>query len=105
MPTVRKWRDRFIACGIEGLYDELRPGRPRSISDEQIADLLRTSQRPRFYVHYTPTYSSWLNQVEIWFNLITHQAIRRGSFKSTKQLIAKIEQFVANDNPQAKPFA
>jgi len=62
-------------------------------------------QRPRFQVHYTPTYSSWLNQVEIWFNLITRQAIRRGSFKSTKQLIAKIEQFVADYNPQAKPFA
>jgi len=62
-------------------------------------------QRPRFHVHYTPTYSSWLNQVEIWFNLITQQAIRRGSFKSTKQLIAKIEQFVAAYNPKAKPFA
>ncbi|MEI6500161.1 MAG: IS630 family transposase, partial [Armatimonadota bacterium] len=62
-------------------------------------------QRPRFHVHYTPTYSSWLNQVEIWFNLITQQAIRRGSFTSTKQLIAKIEQFVANYNPKAKPFA
>lgn len=48
-------------------------------------------QRPRFHVHYTPTYSSWLNQVEIWSNLITQQAIRRGSFKSTKQLIEKIE--------------
>jgi putative transposase len=279
MPTVKKWRDRFIARGIEGLYDELRPGRPRSISDDQIAALLRTvietkpangthwscrtlaaetgiskstvqrvchlfglkphrhrefklstdplfaekvrdivglylnppdkalvlcvdeksqcqalertqpslplglgyvegfthdyvrhgtttlfaaldvangtvlteckprhrhqeflqflrhieanvpadldihlvidnyathkhdkvrlwlAQRPRFYAHYTPTYSSWLNQVEIWFNQITHKAIRRGSFKSTKQLIEKIEQFVANYNPQAKPFA
>jgi len=62
-------------------------------------------QRPRFHVHYTPTYSSWLNQVEIWFNLITQQAIRRGSFKSTKQLIEKIEQFVAAYNPKAKPFA
>jgi putative transposase len=279
MPTVKKWRDRFIACSIAGLDDEPRPGRPRSISDERIADLLRTvietkpatgthwscralatetgigkstvqqvchlfglkphrqrefklstdpsftdkvrdivglylnppdkalvlcvdeksqcqalertqpslplglgyvegfthdyvrhgtttlfaaldiangtvlteckarhrhqeflqflryieanvptdldihlvidnyathkhdkvrlwlAQRPRFHVHYTPTYSSWLNQVEIWFNLITQQAIRRGSFKSTKQLIAQIEQFVANYNPKAKPFA
>jgi hypothetical protein len=35
--------------------------------------------RPRFHVHYTPTYGSWLNQVEIWFNLITQQAIRRGT--------------------------
>src|SRR5512146_839804 len=36
------------------------------------------AQRPRFHLHYTPTYSSWLNQVEIWFGLITQRAIRRG---------------------------
>lgn len=41
MPTVKKWRDRFITCGLEGLYDELRLGRPRSISDDQIAALLQ----------------------------------------------------------------
>jgi hypothetical protein len=39
---------------------------------------------PRFHVHYTPTYSSWLNQVERWFGLITQQAIRRGSFKASR---------------------
>src|ERR1035437_5181375 len=36
--------------------------------------------RPRFHVHFTPTYASWLNQVEIWFNRITQRAIRRGTF-------------------------
>lgn len=35
--------------------------------------------RPRYHVHFTPTYSSWLNQVEIWFNIITQKAIRRGN--------------------------
>jgi putative transposase len=53
------------------------------------------AQRPRFHVHYTPTYASWLNQVERWFGIITQRAIRRGSFSSVKELIAKIEQFVA----------
>src|SRR5271163_3872620 len=38
------------------------------------------AQRPRYQIHYTPTYSSWLNQVERWFALITQRAIRRGSF-------------------------
>lgn len=52
--------------------------------------------RPRFHVHYTPTYSSWLNQVERWFGLITQQAIRRGSFKSVKGLIAKLNRFTEN---------
>ena len=45
---------------------------------------------PRYQVHYTPTYASWLNQVEIWFNIITQRAIRRGTFRSVKALIAKI---------------
>ena len=60
--------------------------------------------RPRYHVHYTPTYASWLNQVEIWFNLITQRAIRRGTFHSVKHLIAVIESFVSRYNPNAKPF-
>lgn len=61
--------------------------------------------RPRFHLHFTPTYSSWLNQVERWFGLITQQAIRRGSFKSVKELIAKINHFVQHYNRNSKPFA
>jgi putative transposase len=62
------------------------------------------AQRPRFHVHYTPTYASWLNQVERWFGIITQRAIRRGSFSSVKELIAKIEQFVAAHNTTKAPF-
>ena len=51
------------------------------------------AQRPRFQIHYTPTYSSRLNQVERWFGLIIQQAIRQGSFKSVKHLIARIDHF------------
>jgi putative transposase len=43
--------------------------------------------------------------VEIWFNIITQKAIRRGTFKSVKDLIAKIEQFVAEYNCNSHPFA
>ena len=60
--------------------------------------------RPRYHVHYTPTYSSWLNQVETWFHIITQKAIRRGSFSSTKQLREKIDQFVKDYNSKSKPF-
>jgi len=60
--------------------------------------------RPRYQVHYTPTYSSWLNQVEIWFNIITQRAIRRGTFRSVKELVAKIENFVTHYNSKTKPF-
>ena len=61
--------------------------------------------RPRFHVHFTPTYASWLNQVEIWFNRITQRAIRRGTFRSVKELVAKIDQFVHAENAKARPFA
>jgi len=58
----------------------------------------------RFHMHFTPTYSSWLNQVERWFALITERAIRRGSFTSVKELIRKIETFVAAWNTDSVPF-
>src|SRR5271165_2481794 len=61
--------------------------------------------RPRFHLHFTPTYSSWLNQVERWFGLITQQAIRRGSFKSVGELVQKIDAYVANYNLHHRPFA
>src|SRR6185437_4052805 len=48
------------------------------------------ARRPRFHLHYTPTYASWLNQVERWFGLITQRAIRRGSFDSVPDLKRKI---------------
>ena len=62
------------------------------------------ASRPRYHVHYTPTYASWLNQVERWFGLITQQSIRRGSFKSIGELICNIKKFVENYNKNAKPF-
>jgi putative transposase len=62
------------------------------------------ASRPRYHVHYTPTYASWLNQVEIWFNIITQKAIRRGTFRSVRDLISKIEHFVGAYNTKARPF-
>lgn len=63
------------------------------------------AQRPRYHMHYTPTYSSWLNQVERWFALISQRAIRRGSFRSVKELISKIDDFVRHYNDSKRPFA
>jgi putative transposase len=62
------------------------------------------AQRPRFHVHYTPTYASWLNQVERWFGIITRREIRRGSFRSTEELVRRIEAFVASHNARSRPF-
>jgi putative transposase len=62
------------------------------------------AQRPRYQIHFTPTYSSWLNQVERWFGLITQRAIRRGSFRSVKELVQKIDSFVQHYNRTSRPF-
>jgi putative transposase len=62
------------------------------------------ARRPRFHLHFTPTYSSWLNQVERWFALITNQAIRRGSFDSVTDLKRKINEFVEHYNHHPQPF-
>lgn len=60
--------------------------------------------RPRWYMHFIPTYSSWLNQVERFFAMITDKAIRRGSFTSVKQLVQRIDHFVAAHNQACQPF-
>ncbi len=52
------------------------------------------ARHPRVHLHFTPTYASWLNQVERWFALITQRAIRRGSFRQVRELIERIERFV-----------
>lgn len=62
------------------------------------------ANHPRYHVHFTPTYSSWLNQVERWFGHITQQSIRRGSFRSVKELVQKIDAFVAHYNLHPRPF-
>ena len=62
------------------------------------------ARRPRFHVHYTPTYSSWLNQVERWFGHITQKAIRRASFSSVTDLRRQIQRFVDHWNEHPKPF-
>ena len=61
-------------------------------------------KRPRYHVHYTPTYATWISQVERLFGIITEKAIRRGSFNSTKELVRRIDNFVEQYNAQASPF-
>jgi transposase len=59
---------------------------------------------PRFHLHFTPTYSSWLNQVERLFGLITDQKIRRGVHKSVAALEKDIRDWIADWNENPKPF-
>ena len=59
---------------------------------------------PNVTFHFTPVGSSWMNQIEIWFGIITRQAIRRGTFVSVNHLIARIRDYVKHWNATAEPF-
>lgn len=61
-------------------------------------------RHPRFYLHFTPTSSSWLNLVECWFSELTTKRIRRGSFKNVKELIKVIKQYMESHNQNPKIF-
>jgi transposase len=62
------------------------------------------ARHPRFHVHFTPTGSSWINQVERWFGLITGKMIRRGVHKSVQALEAGIRQWIETWNEDPHPF-
>jgi len=62
------------------------------------------AKRPRFHVHFTPTYGSWINLVERWFAEITNKRIRRGVFRSVKELEAAIREYIDVHNEDPKPF-
>src|SRR5690242_1415891 len=62
------------------------------------------AKRPRFHVHFTPTYASWINLVERWFAEITNKRIRRGVFRSVKELEAAIRESIEVHNETPRPF-
>ena len=62
------------------------------------------ARNPNVTFHFTPIGSSWLNQIEIWFGIITRQSIRRGTFASVNVLITKIRDYITHWNAGAKPF-
>jgi transposase len=62
------------------------------------------TERPRYHVHFTPTSSSWLNQIERWFAEITRKQIRRGTFRSVRDLIKTINDYIRHYNKNPRPF-
>ena len=61
-------------------------------------------KNPRVTLHFTPTSGSWLNMVEIFFGIITRQAIRRGTFDSVRDLKDTIRAFIDGWNDRCEPF-
>ncbi len=61
-------------------------------------------RHPRYHLHFTPTHSSWINQVERWFALLTQRQIKRGSHRSVAELETAIRQFIQSHNEAPRPF-
>lgn len=59
---------------------------------------------PRYHLHFTPTSASWLNQVERWFAEITRKRIRRGTFRSVRDLERAIREYIRDNNQDPQPF-
>jgi transposase len=62
------------------------------------------AQNPHVRFHFTPIGSSWINQIEIWFGIITRQAIRRGTFASVTVLVKTIRDYITHWNSNSRPF-
>jgi transposase len=62
------------------------------------------AKHPRVRLHFTPTYASWLNLVEVFFSIIERQALRRGDFASVAELVAAIRRFCEGWNQRCQPF-
>src|SRR5665213_4565363 len=88
---IAKWKQRVRDGGILALGDAPRSGRPDRLD-------------PRVTLHFTPTYSSWLNQVELWFAKIERDLINRGVFTSTKDIHRKLMIYIGKHNATAKPI-
>jgi len=62
------------------------------------------SRHPNVHLHFTPTHASWMNQIEVWFSILSRQALAGASFTSPAQLRQRINDFIAAYNKSAKPF-
>ena len=71
-------------------------------NNDDVATWLR--RHPTVHFHFTPKGSSWINQIETWFGIITRQAIRRGSFRSLAELIKRIDTYITHWNEDTTPF-
>lgn len=69
---------------------------------QRVKDFL--AEHPQVHLHFTPTYSSWLNQVELWFSRIEREVIERGVFTSVKDLARKLMRYIRHYNRDAKPI-
>lgn len=104
--TTRKTREdfqNFLNQVVEGLDDkEIHIILDNYCTHKKNEDWLK--DHPNVYFHYTPTSASWLNQIEIWFGILTRKALKNASFSNTNALKQAIEDFIEVYHENAKPF-
>jgi transposase len=111
---IGKGYGRHRAAEFRKFLDEIEAAVPRELDVHLVMDnyathktpLIRAwlAKRPRWHVHLTPTSSSWLNQVERFFALLTDKKIRRGIYRSVNALRTDIVSFIGHHNADPKPF-
>ena len=103
----RKRRAEFLDFIFE--LEAAHPGKDLHIildnlSTHRVTDPNFWQKHPRLHFHFTPTHSSWLNQIEVWFSILSRHSLSGASFTSVKDLIAHIEAFIRAYNMDCLPF-
>ena len=112
--VITQFHQRHRSAQFRAFLDVIDARVPRRLDVHIIMDNYGThktplirhwfAKRPRFHVHFTPTYSSWLSLVERWFAELTMKQIRRGAYGSVAQLKAGIQEFIDAHQANPKPF-
>jgi transposase len=112
--VLGKTASKHTSAEFVAFLAELEASQPKDKEIHVVADNLSAhktervdlflKEHPRVKMHFTPTYSSWLNQVECWFSKIERDVIARGVFSSVKDLAKKLMRYIRSYNRQAKPI-
>src|SRR5208283_4293999 len=111
--VLGKTAGKHTSAEFVAFLTELASGQPKRRKIHVIVDNLSAhktekvelflQEHPQVKLHFTPTYASWLNQVELWFSKIERDVIARGVFCSVKDLAKKLMRYIRQYNRQAKP--
>lgn len=112
--VIARCQPRHRAIEFRRFLNTIEASVPANLEIHLILDNLSThkaptvkrwlAQHPRYQLHFTPTSSSWLNQVETWFSVLTRRQLRRGVHRSVAELETALLAYTANANATAKPF-
>lgn len=112
--VIGKTASRHTSAEFVAFLSDVVASQPRTREIHLIADNLSAhktkkvrdflASHPRVHIHYTPTYSSWLNQVELWFSKIERDVIARGIFTSVADLRRKLMRYIRHNNKKPRPI-